>query len=191
MKQIKITEITPIGSHYKEKIITLSNELIGFNYLTRGKLSIIRSDPGYILYTVHVKGIFAGFSLVKICKSEELINELFIDEFFLKRIFPDKKKIAIVRISALCKEFQGLGIWKKIEEYRFNSLKGKAESIIRIYWDKERALIKKNTDSYNYTILKEIPFYWSKDSIDKQYECQICGKPPCKCKALVLVKFLE
>ncbi|MFT3741060.1 MAG: GNAT family N-acetyltransferase [Breznakibacter sp.] len=33
--------------------------------------------------------------------------------------------------------------------------------------------------------IKEIPNYWSSDSLKRQYCCDACGKPPCTCSAML------
>jgi len=58
-------------------------------------------------------------------------------------------------------------------------------------WKSDTTHVGSILDRYAYIALKEVPQYWTTDSVNNQYQCAVCGAPPCECTGVIYAKYFN
>lgn len=189
MKSFIIKTYNSLSDH-KDELVQIADQQLGKDYLAKATFDSFNLDPHYFAHIAFINNKVVGYTLIKICSLEELVKELFCEVAWVRRTFQNHEPIAYIKQTAVKSGMTGQGICAKLIEFRERELANKARSMIRILWKKEENTFSQLiAERYQYIFLKEIKLYWYEDSIIRKYECAICGKPPCKCSAIVSARF--
>ncbi len=99
--------------------------------------------------------------------------------------FP-KDKAAYFKSLFLDPSVQRLGWGQKLSLKSMEILKANGSAGVVSHSWKESPSSFKYLEKIGFTPLREHPLFWSK--ID--YECTLCGKPPCQCTSIEMIKVL-
>jgi predicted N-acetyltransferase YhbS len=174
-----------IAPQHIPAIKLLLDQQFGKDYLSEEALLIFTQQPHFGL--VALDGVeVIGVSLVKIGKTTTLVQELLSERNWFRDYFGRNKTIALRKHLAVNSNYQGKGIGKRLVTDGIKQLRPMVDYIISIVW-KESAehSLGKLLQKVGATPVKTSPNYWEEDSLIKQYDCPICGQPPCGCSTMI------
>lgn len=185
-----ICHITPINLSDIYSIIEISDKQLGKDYLTKKDLQDYIDHPSYLNIKTTIENKITGFSIAQICSVVELKNMLLEEKKWLTDQFKDHEPVFYRKITCVDPRYEEMGIAHKLVEHSLKRIQSKVKSILSVCWKKNGVVpFGKILENFDFHILKEIPNYWKKDSLNKQYKCEICGDPPCRCSAVIYAKF--
>ena len=175
-------------SHLKEedieKVVLISDKLVGENFHTYESFKKYLSDPHKIVSVYKVDNEIVGFAKGKVIDKTILKEKLFKTDTNIEEELTGSGNLGFVETICVSEEFRGKRIGKELADELIESFK-KTEHINAIYttvWKTgETENAKKLVKNLGFKYITEITEYWYKDSIDKNYICPKCGNPPCKC----------
>ncbi len=161
----------------------------GVDYLTEQDLLLFTQGKHIGWVACSTEGELIGISLVKLGTAASLAAELLIEKDWFVSTFRDKEPIALRKHLAIAPQWQGKGIGKKLVQHGIEQLRQlNSSAIVSIVW-KESAgkSLGKLLKNLGATPVRTIAGYWKSDSLEKQYDCPVCGLPPCSCSATIYV----
>ena len=184
------TKIKTFSLEHKHAVLSISAQQIGKNFIDESYLT------GF-LNNQNAKGIVAvinknvvGFSFFQWCSIEELLKHVFTDKSWLREIFAHRQRILIGyrNLTAVTKDFQSMGIGNMLVGFSIKELEKKTDTIVNVVWTADNKKNLKNAlRKYGLKLAKKIPCYWKNDSVKRNYECAVCGLPPCNCSAEIYI----
>jgi ribosomal protein S18 acetylase RimI-like enzyme len=183
-KNIKIQNYEP---KYIPQILALSDKQLGQDYLNIESLTKIFTHPNnYLSLAMDNNGTLAGFCLGYIIDSNRIEQEFKINLKDTPNIIKSTKKLAVLKTIAVSEKYQGLGIGSNLVKNCTEHFKRKDLGIIcSIGWkSKNGTNIERILIGAGFEKLNEIPKFWNSDSIEKNYNCPVCGNP-CNCSAVI------
>ena len=122
----------------------------------------------------------------------------FIDQKYLKKILKDKKlnldeeyeKIVYIDSIAVDENYSGYGIGTMLLKNTISKLKeNKIKFALMAGWkNKEQVNIKGLALKEGFKEEFEVENFWKDDSLEYNFDCTACGKPPCLCSAVIYTK---
>lgn len=172
--------------NYIDKILGFARDAFGDGFLSAKSLETqINNESTYLVIAVDEKNELLGFASAKVCNIEEFNDEV-LHPVHLK---DDIENVGWIKQVVVHQYHQRKNIGTQLVNYIENQLKNKSDVILCISWHKgdstPMSLLLEKNNFYEITFIKN---YWGFDSIIKQYNCIICGMPPCKCSAAVYKK---
>jgi predicted N-acetyltransferase YhbS len=179
---IQTKKLTP---QHLPAVKSLLDQQFGKDYLPMEELHIFSNPPHFGLVAVEKDNII-GVSLVKIGSVATLAEELLLEKNWFKTYLGEDKTIALRKHLAVDSYYQGKGVGKRLVTNGIEQLRPMVDYIISIVWKEnaERSL-GKLLQKVGAAPIQTISNYWKKDSLDKQYDCPICGQPPCECSTII------
>ncbi len=182
----KFLSIRPFTKADFADIISIANNSLGNNYIILAELHSYLTINNKIGLVATVNNQIAGFALAQIGDLDELMKLILTEHNWFKKQFSNYHTIGILKTIAVDPTFLNLGIGTALTKYRINILNKKCDTILAISWEhKQNAANTKILEKCGLSLKLKIENYWQKDSLQKGYNCQTCGPPPCKCAALI------
>ena len=98
------------------------------------------------------------------------------------------EEIAIFDLFMVHPDFRKRGIGSQLFQLRLNFFKEKTSRFALIHWKEgvhEKPLIAIRND---FKAVQEFSDFWKEQSLSEVFNCERCGKPPCRCTAILYVK---
>lgn len=170
-----------------DQILQLAQAAFGKSYLNRETLLSFDASHNSKIILAEENEVVIGFSIVLTFKKEEFSKHLFIDAEQL----PEEECLGYRKMTVIKPENRGRGIGAELIRKGEAFIQKNSNTVYSSIWcngseGKMMDLLEKN----GYHCIDKSANYWSEDSLKKQYDCVICGKPPCKCAALIYKKNL-
>ena len=163
----------------------LADESFGLNYITTEDISAYLTSKNNHAFCLFNKQKFIGFIFFKIFENPTIQDYFLIEKNWFNDYFKASKTLAVITQIALNKKDRKQGLSNLLFNYSIDYVKDKCDGVISICWIKDienpMQFLLQNNGFYNIKTLKN---YWLKDSIEKGYQCDICGNP-CNCTAQV------
>lgn len=162
-------------SHVKR----ISDHCFGNNYLTVNTLNKILKHEGVFL-KIELHSRVVGFCLAVMVES--LTDEKWFSttEFKAMSDFP----YGIIKTIAIDPKYQGNGLGSQLLESAVLKLEAKYQMENMFYpaWMISNQIrLKSKLLHLGFKFSKELKQYWFTESINQNYTCAHCGKPPCTC----------
>lgn len=176
-------------------VLEISDNELGKDYLSYSDIEKVLNDKNYICKIAIDKDTnkVIAFGLCLIVSPDEVKKIIDWPDNKISRALKHSNEIGVLKTISVLKDFQGKGIGKLVTERCYNELIDReVNSICSIAW--------KNGNITNIGgILLDLGFneyasindYWKDDSINKNYNCPVCGKPPCRCIGVIYTKILN
>lgn len=174
-------------------VISISDEVLGKDYLTIDSLRKAIDDENHFAEAaVTDKNEIIGFYLGKIIDSHELQKSLHIPEEEFPNPLKYSNRIGLIQVVAVKSEYHNRGVGTALIEKCLSHFdRNKVTSMCTVGWRSlEGVNIEGIVKNQNFKRYKEFKDYWKEDSIKSGYICHDCGEPPCKCSAIIYLKFL-
>ena len=162
----------------------LVDEAFGLNYLSLQAITNHITSKNCYSFCLFDNNIFVGFIFLKLHSTTSINNCLLKEREWFLSYFKDYKIIAIVERIAIVNEYRGKKLSNQLLNKALGFIQDKCAVVISVCWLKQELtpmaqLLKRN----NFSPIKTVSNYWKEDSLEKEYNCAICGTPPCKCSA--------
>lgn len=186
----KSVEIIDLKKEYFPQLLDISDKELGKDYLSYDDLEkVLNCEEEYICKLAMNKedGRIIGFCLCLIITPDSLQTILKLNENQIPRALKHSEKVGVLKTTAVEKKYQGYGIGRKLTETCYTALlKRKVQSVCSVGWKNgDKVNINGILTSLGFVKYIEMENYWESDSLEKGYSCPACGKPPCKCSAVI------
>lgn len=182
-----------LDEHCIPSIVAISDDLLGKDYLTVQELNqaIEKDGKFFAKVALNSKNEVMGFYVGIIMPPEELKAYLRVPPEDYPQALNYAKSVGLIKIVAVREDFQRRGTGTELTEDCVKEFRNRqVSSMCCIGWRSGKGIniggILKNCNFKEY---KEISNYWKEDSLQKNYHCSDCGAPPCRCSAMVYVKY--
>ena len=136
-------------------------------------------------------GEIVGFCIGGVFSQEELRSYLLINPAQLPEGLKHAEKIGVVRTVAVREEYQGLGIGTDLVGRCIDECQARdCEAMSSVGWEANGQVnIGGIMERFGFSTVSRFEDYWHDHSLEQEYECQICGHPPCTCPAVVYASY--
>ena len=178
--------ISPLIKSDFSVIIALSNQLFGQEYITEKELKRYINNENCIGIVVRFNNNIAGFELLDICSANEL-KEIALNNFdWFSEKYTNHLPVGVIKTIGVNEKFKKKGLGLALTNKGIEILKDKTISIISICWEqKNDSPFMRLLEKVGLKPIHKINDFWNTDSLNKEYNCSICGSPPCKCNAVI------
>lgn len=171
-------------SHFKE-ILDLANTSFGNDYIRKEQLEQYLKSTSHFGYVVIFETELVGFMLNQIIKSFQYkVLQSKINVFEIAK----QNEIGVIKSLAIKENYQGKGIASQLIEKALHELEKTMTHNICIVWDHPENRITNVLKKFGFSHIETIPQYWKDESLEINYQCKICGSPPCLCTAQIWMK---
>lgn len=181
--------IKKLTKDYIPHILDISDKQLGKDYLTHDILEKIADDSQdyFCEVAIDIHNKIIGFYLGYIIQPSQIEEVLKISQEKIPRALKYANKIGVLKTIAIDDRYQGYGIGTKLTENSIQSFrKANAQMVCSVAWKSKKGInIGGILSNLQFKCITELPEYWKEDSIEKGYECPVCGQPPCVCSAVI------
>jgi len=171
-------------------ILAIADAEFGKHYFDEISLKEQICSPSSVFRVAeNVKNEIVGFSYAYLTTAEEIKEKIGIAS--LPPEIEKSSKIALRKSMAVKSSYQRKGIGAVLlNDALMLFKKQQMEAVLSITWKSKKGInIAGLMQFYAFKQYKEIPNFWTADSIQKGYLCPECGNP-CKCSAVIYTKVL-
>lgn len=173
-------KIEQANKNQLNQLLLIANSAFGDKFISKQELSTYINQPNQYLFVAIIDNEVVGFISAETCNKTELLNKV-LQPIDLPKNITNTGWIKQAAVNPNC--FRK-GIANKLLHSVTTALKNTCDTLFCISWKKGAVTPMSNLLLKNkFTSHKTIPNYWYNDSLTKQYNCDICGTPPCKCSA--------
>lgn len=182
-------QLTFLNDAYIDAVLKISNKQLGNGFLSRELLLTYIDNPDKFCQIVLDEDTLLGFSLMEIGSCAEIATKFKSESEWFLDYFAAYKRIAYRSLTAVSAAFEGNGIASLLVKKGLEFLSEKAEVVVCDAWKSGTTFIGNILERNGYKPIREVPLYWTADSINYQYQCKVCGNPPCTCVAVIYANF--
>ncbi len=182
--------IRTISKRDIDKILTIADEEFGAGYLGADKLNQFLHQDKRVALGVYLEGHQAGYALAGVYAIDEFLNGFDDSQRGYLKNLDKHQTIGFRHQTAVNRKYQSRGTGIKLFDATNQWLESKdPDVLVSVVWQKNVTnRVEKLLERNGFVLQEAIPGFWSEDSLSKQYNCQRCGKPPCRCTAKVYLK---
>lgn len=160
-------------------ILTISEECFGLGYISLSKLKA-NGTFTWVCYAENNNAKIVGFVSVRVANIEDGTDILPIGY----------QSTLILQTLALYPEYRNLGYGTNMLESICKWAKSsKYQQLLYYAWvESYHSYFEKKIAKVGFTLLKTIKEYWLVQSINQNFECLVCGAPPCHCTINIYLK---
>jgi len=173
-------------------ILDISSLQLGPSYLNESEIIEFLNNRNTHIVVLLVEERIIGYSIIHLVEKallHEYINSRYLG--LLERFDP-KTRIQLRKTTAIHPEFTRRGLGTEFIRHTMNLYRDECDLIMSINWKRKKdipmAVISVNLGMKQFAELKN---YWKEESLKSNYYCPECGKPPCKCSAVLYIKKSE
>lgn len=170
-------------------VSSLSDNTFGKDFLTTDFIHFTLESNNYRSFCLKKDNKLIGFAIWEVAATSEISNLFYSEKHFLNNFFNSSNAIAKLNQIAINEEYRNKGYGDYLLNESIKSIPYDVDFLTSIYWVKDGSeAMKKLLIKNGFESIKTITHYWYNDSIEKKYNCAICGAPPCKCSAEIFAK---
>ena len=177
--------------HLIDAVLEISRLQLGNDFITKEDLLPYINDDSKTCQLLRLESIIVGFSLMEIAPKGLIGQKMNVEQAWLDEYLKDYDSIGYRSVTAVHPAYEGKGIASALVQNGLHYLSQKVSVVLCEAWKSSHTHIANILERNGYTALKEIPYYWTADSIKLQYECSHCGAPPCACTAVIYAAFFD
>ena len=184
MRKLNIVNFTKKD---KSSILRISDNELGKDYFTVQDLDFFADNTKTSFCKVaKYNNRIVGFAMSIVLTHDELLEYLKLDSKDLPPFIMASEKICVIKTVAVDNKCQRMGIgYKLVESLLKECKKNNIHDYASVAWKSSNGTnIKGVLESFNFSAYKEIPDYWTEDSIKEGFQCPVCGNP-CHCSAIM------
>lgn len=169
-----------------EAIIAISNQQFGVAYIKLEQLVARQGQVEDVSVTASINHRLAGYALSKKIRPIDLYSIFHQAESSTLDFFENKNSILWIESIAVDSVAVGNGIGKKLIHTLVQNTKTEVDAALSLVWEhKNGNPLGTIFEHMGFQRLQYIANFWLADSLEKGYDCYYCGKPPCKCSAII------
>jgi ribosomal protein S18 acetylase RimI-like enzyme len=178
--------LTNISKEHFEGILHISNEAFGKGFITNKNLQYYLENGSSKAFVLIENNIVIGFLSISILSADQIKSNVLKDGDWFVNKLGHYNKTGFIKQVVIHPEFQKKGFGKKLIKNCTTLLAHKVDAFLCIAWMKRDTIpVEKSLTSNDFKKERTIINYWETDSLIYNYNCLVCGTPPCKCNASV------
>jgi len=180
--------IVDIKEEHITQITAISDKELGEGFLKYNDImDKIRDKTSHICKAALTDKNVLGFCLSKIVKQSEICDYLRVDQTYLPEYVKRADKIGVLKTIAVNSDVHRHGVGYALTLAAYNDLITRGiQAISSIAWKNgEKINADRLLSAIGLRPHIEIKSYWKADGIKNNYNCSVCGPPPCKCSAVL------
>ena len=168
------------------ELLEISNEVFGQYFLNLAYLNIyLNSDSNKSLVAITPENRVVGFLFLEKFSFVKNSKHFISNKDWFNNWFTPKQNLTLIKQIAVTSAYQSKGVGKLL----LNQVNQLNTTLVCVVWDKgEKTPLRYLLSKNNFVQELKIEKYWSNESVEKNYLCDICGQPPCKCNAEIYIK---
>lgn len=171
---------------YENELLHISDLQFGQGYLSKDDLDSYIANSNSHLLIVTYKNNVIGFSIFEICDYEMACNQLRLDKIWFEKSIGQFKTICIRKHMAVHPDFEQLGVGNLLLEKGLQYIEHKVEVVVSMAWQNKSTIpIEDLLIRHGFGKTYVFYDYWYHESLSKNYLCDSCGNPPCRCSAVL------
>ena len=172
-----------------EQVLDISNKTLGQDYLTTDILTAYLLSNNYYPFVIELNDKVVGFTSLVILSPSELKQAILTENEWFYELTKAYEKIVLRKQTIVAPKFINKGYGNMLVQLSTKEVEKVSDFQLSTVWKKEGDKAMSNLLTKNgFSLIKTIKNYWEKDSIEHNYNCLICGNPPCKCATEVYIK---
>lgn len=184
-------DLTFLDSTQTEAVLHICNQQLGSGFLSLQQLQQYINNTNQFCHLAWYQQEVVGFSFMEIGDYTMIADKMKSGKDWFLEYFAPYNNIGYRSLTAVKKGFEGRGIASFLVKQGLDFLATKVEVVVCDAWKSNKTHIGSILERHAYHALKEIPHFWTADSIQEQYSCGVCGAPPCECTAVIYAKFFQ
>ena len=169
-----------------DDLLIIADELFGRGYLTKAELQNYVDGNTKTGIVTKTRNEIIGFQLVQTTNLSGIKSLALNEQQWFQEQFSGYSSIGVLKTLAVKDDFRNQGIGTLLTTESIKILRKTSDCILSICWDKkDDASISTILKNCGMRQIREINEFWKEDSLKRNYSCKICGKPPCRCNAIV------
>jgi len=172
-----------------QAILEISDQELGQGYMDKQTIEDAIQDDNSYLKIAEIDNKVNGFCYGFISNLENRYTKRDLD--ILLQAFSSASSVGMIKTVITKRDVQRKGVGTKMVDDCLEFFKEKnAQHAYSVAWKRHGIInIEKVLKRLNFEELKEIEDFWAFDSIEHGYSCPACGTPPCRCSAIIFVKY--
>lgn len=136
-------------------------------------------------------GEIVGFCIGAVLDQEALRSYLLADEEDLPEGLKHADTVGVVRTISVREEYQGRGIGTDLVGSCVDECQASGCGVVcSVGWEDDGEVnIGGIMQRLGFSKVDRYESYWHEDSLEKGYECETCGEPPCNCPAVLFTHY--
>jgi diaminopimelate decarboxylase len=172
-------------------ILSICEDQLGNGFLAPDLLASYLDHASKYCHVVLVDQEVVGFSLMEISPCAQIAQKMKQAEAWFLSYFAAYDKIGYRSLTAVNKKYEGKGVASFLVEQGLDFLSNKVAVVVCDAWKSEHTHIGSILERNGCEPLKEVPHFWTTESIQQNYQCGFCGAPPCECTAVIYARFFD
>jgi len=182
-------EFTALQKEHLKEVFELANNTLGNNYITSSYLKQYLNSKNYLGFVLLENNKVIAFISIVILSPSTLKKMVLKENDWFYKLAKNYPKIALQKQTIVNPKFTNQGIGTKLVKLSIKEVTPLTDIQLSTVWKKEGDLaMEKLLLKNDFRLIKTIQNYWYKDSLNNNYNCLICGTPPCKCATEVYIK---
>ena len=183
--------LTAFTNNHINSILAICQQQLGKGFLSRETLTTYLNQTDKFCFVALAGEQVVGFSLMEIAPRDVIASKMKSAQTWFSNHFKAYEQIGYRSLTAVDPTFEGRGVASLLVKEGLAFLGTKVDVVICDAWKSETTHIGNILERNGYEPLKEIPYFWTSESINEQYNCSVCGAPPCSCSAVIYAKFFR
>lgn len=172
-------------------VLAISQQQLGVGFLDPILLETYLKAADQFCHVVLHNDQVIGFSLMEISHRTIVAQKMKQAEQWFLDYFKDYDYIGYRSLTAVDRRFEGKGVASFLVKNGLQFLSQKVPVVVCDAWKSANTHIGSILEKNACQPLKEVPHFWAMESIQHNYECSICGTPPCQCTAIIYARFFD
>ena len=184
-----MTAINSLTENDFAEVLSIANDAFGDDYICKSTLFEYLSNDKGIGLVSRVNGTIVGFSLSRICELHELSSLVLSASEWFDEQFAENTPVGVINSIAVHPNYQKKGVGSGLIEKSVEKLSRVSKNLLSVCWEHNNTVnLASILNRFGFDPIHKIEQYWYNDSILKDYSCKFCGRPPCRCNAVLYVK---
>lgn len=178
-----------LEKHHINQVLEIADTSLGKGYLTSPYLNKFIDSKKYLGFVIVEDQNVVGFTSLVLLTTKELKQTVLKEHDWFYETIKKYETIGLRQQTIVHTAHVKKGYGYQLFDFSSNAILSLCDVQISTAWSKgseksmQSLLLK---CGFNYA--KTIENYWLDDSIIKNYNCAVCGVPPCKCATEVYIK---
>jgi len=173
-----------------KQVLDISDSVFGKGYMTDKEVIDYKNDSNATIITIERNNHLVGFSVIQILSKAQLNYVVFDD---VPEEIKSFSKIGYRKMTAVNPNLKSKGIGQKLFKMGQEWFTSKSvDVVLTVAWvNEETKIYRRFLEKHGFKPIKNYNEYWKEDSLARQYDCAVCGTPPCKCDGVLYAKKLK
>jgi len=191
----KKLKVRPMTEEDLPSIIAIADDELGKDYVPIDRLQSLLEEAQerkrFCTVAVLPDGSLAGFCMYSVITPEELKEKMKVPPEEIPKALLHSSRIGMLDTAAVRSQHQRKGIGYRLVSGAVEDLLNRQVGVIcALGWESKKGVnIGGILNTLRFQELRRYERYWEEDSVKYNYSCPDCGRPPCRCSAVLFARF--